>query len=396
MKIKLGEERRCTDGLLRAYAEFTEGTESPGDFHIWTALSILSASIGRNVYLDRGFYKLYPNLYILLVGESALVRKSTAIGIGMGLLRGALGKDLCVLSQKVTPQAMIKFLNEQYEKRKVSNVLISSSEFAVFLGDGAKDQSVVQVLTDLYDCPDVWSYTTIGRGTEYCNNCYICLLAGSTPDWLKTSIPEESIGGGFLSRVLMVFREEGGPKNPFPEDSITPAKRILRENIENDIAIISGIRGPFQWTPEAKKIFEIWYMEYNKPEQAPKNMRGYFGRKGDIMIKLAMICSLSHEASKKITERDILFAKNILDENEKFMEQVVSIMGQSKEGSKIDKVLYLIRKRGEAGVDHTTLQRSISHYLNSEELRMALNTLYQGGMIGKKTLGAKYVYFYKG
>jgi hypothetical protein len=363
---------------------------------MWTALSVMSVALGRGTYLDRGFYRIYPNLYILLVGESALVRKSTAIGIGMGLLRKALDKDLTVISQKISPQAMIKALNEKYKEKKVSSAFISSSEFAVFIGESSKDQFIIQVLTDLYDCPDTWSYTTILRGTEYCNNCYICLLAGSTPDWLKTSIPEESLGGGFLSRVLMIYREEGGPKVAFPEDGMTSARKLLRENIENDLKILSELRGPFSWTPEAKSCFSTWYNEYNHPENAPKYMRGYFGRKGDTAIKLAMICSASHESSRTITDRDIMFGINMLTENEKCMEQVVALMGQSKEGSKIDKVLYLVRKSGEQGIEHSRLQRSISHYLNSDELRVAISTLVQSGLIKKDWDGRKSIYFFCG
>ena len=396
MLINLKEERKCVEGILRAYADYTADTESPGDFHMWTALSIMSVAIGRGCYLDRGFYKIFPNLYILLVGESALVRKSTAIGIGMNIIRKSLGTELTVISQKISPQAMIKALNEKYKEKKVSSAFISSSEFAVFLGESAKDQSIIQVLTDLYDCPDVWSYTTILRGTEYCNNCYISLLAGSTPDWLKTAIPEESLGGGFLSRVLMVYREEGGPKVAFPEDSMTSSKRVLKEMIEHDLSIMSDMKGPFVWTSEAKNCFGTWYNEYNLPEKAPKHMRGYFGRKGDTAIKLAMLCSASHESSRIITDRDIMFGINMLTENEKFMEQVVSLMGQSKEGSKIDKVGYLIRKSGAVGIEHSRLQRSMSHFLNSDELRMAISTLEQGGMIEKQWDGRKHIYFYKG
>jgi len=60
---------------LSSYLEYTSGQESPRNFHFWTGLSILGGALRRNVVLDRVYYKLFPNLYVILVAASAACKK---------------------------------------------------------------------------------------------------------------------------------------------------------------------------------------------------------------------------------------------------------------------------------------------------------------------------------
>ena len=53
-------KRAPGDGFLVNYLKYTTEHESPEDFHAWVAMSLIAVTIGRNVWLDRGFYRLYP------------------------------------------------------------------------------------------------------------------------------------------------------------------------------------------------------------------------------------------------------------------------------------------------------------------------------------------------
>jgi len=373
------KDRRCTDGFFVDYRAFTENQESPEDFHIWVAISMIASALSRNVWLDRGHYQLFPNLYVVLIAESANLHKSTAIRMGMKLLREVGQEKLNIFSQKTTPESLIKILSEIYENTKMSIGIIEASEFSVFLGNTKKDQSLIQLLTDLYDCPTYWDYTTIGRGKNVCNNVCINLLGGSTTEWMKSSLPEESMGGGFFSRLIPVYRIESGRKIAHPEDVIYTANGLAKENLLHDLQQIMNMQGPFTWTPKAKIMFSDWYMDYNKPENAPPQLKGYYGRKGDMIIKLSMICSASHENSRMITERDFEFAMTLLNENENYMLKLTSVMGQTEEGDKIEKVLYQIRRAGH--LDLSSLQRKVSHQMNALTLKACLDTLVQSGQV---------------
>src|SRR3954467_13696876 len=63
----------------------TEGSESPREYYYWGALAAISAVVANNVYLDRFYYKLWPNIYVILVGRSGL-RKGPPIQLAKSLV----------------------------------------------------------------------------------------------------------------------------------------------------------------------------------------------------------------------------------------------------------------------------------------------------------------------
>lgn len=377
-RFNFEERRQCTEGFLNDYLAYNKSLQSPEDFHLWVGLSIMSMCLERKVYLDRGKYKLYPNLYVILVGESAS-GKSTAISQGKELLGKAFGQEMIFLSQKFTPEKLIHALSLVHEKRKVSAANLISSEFSVLVGQCRKDPTLLQILTDLYDCPEFWSYSTLARGIDTCNRLYLNILAGSTPDWLKSSLPDDAIGGGFFSRIIHVFRTELVKKVPNPEDGITPELLKAGENCVADLLLLRGISGTFAWEPKAKQIYTDWYMEYWKPEEAPHFLRGYMGRKGDTILKIAMLCSLSFSNKLVLTPRDINFAISILNENETYMKDVMKVIGQNDQGKSLERVLFLIKKH--KVLTHSKLLQSVSHNINADELELIIKTLDQSGQI---------------
>jgi hypothetical protein len=64
----------------------TQDLESPRRYFYFAGLGVLSAVVKRNVWLDRGgAYKLYPNVYIMLIGPSG-IKKGLPIKIAEKLV----------------------------------------------------------------------------------------------------------------------------------------------------------------------------------------------------------------------------------------------------------------------------------------------------------------------
>jgi len=143
---------RKVNHWLQAYLEYTAEQESPRAFHTWVGLSVIASTLERRVWLNRGYYDLFPNLYVVLVGASAKVRKTTAVNTGYNLLREAL-PDITIVSQKMTPEALINVFVQESRERKMSGGTIVSTELGVFLGSGTRATDLMQLLTDWYDCP---------------------------------------------------------------------------------------------------------------------------------------------------------------------------------------------------------------------------------------------------
>jgi hypothetical protein len=376
----LNQERACTNGVLMSYADYTRFQESPPDFHIWTGIAIVSSLLGRNVWVDQGYFKVYPNLFIVLVGKSAIAKKSSALGIGLDMLT-EVDHEFPLFSQKVTTESFIQFLAERTTKFGKAEGLVYSPEFSTFLGRSDKDQTLIQTLTDYYDCPNYRSYSTRGRGKEEMKDVCLNLLAGSTPEWLKSSLPEDSIGGGFLSRLLLINRNEPGNREPFPADRMTPEVSIHKKNVLNDLKIVRSMQGEYKWTQEAKSLYSTWYKDYLDKEQAKCNpfMDGYYGRKGTSVIKMAMICAASLSSDLEIKSENVEFAISLLNSNEVFMKQVVENISQSEMGQKIDYVRNIVWRK--PNLPHFELIRKVSRKLNSMELRQIMDTLIEGGEV---------------
>ena len=68
--------------LLLAWLDYTEPfSESPREFHLFTAIFTISSLVGRNRYIVQGEDIIYPNQYCLIVAPSSLFKKTSATGI---------------------------------------------------------------------------------------------------------------------------------------------------------------------------------------------------------------------------------------------------------------------------------------------------------------------------
>src|SRR6266436_9614945 len=101
---------RKLENWLESYLKYTSKQESPEKLHFWTGLSVLSSALKRQVWMDLSFFKLYPNIYVLLVAESAKSRKSISMDTGVNLIRDAV-PDLYYISGSLTPEGLLKHMN---------------------------------------------------------------------------------------------------------------------------------------------------------------------------------------------------------------------------------------------------------------------------------------------
>lgn len=412
--------RRCESGILESHLTYTFRQESPIDFHIWVCLSMIACALGRNCWCDIGIKPIYPNMYIILVGESALTHKSTAIHMGMNPFQEAL-PDVPYLGDCMTAQALVSSLAElsTEEQGGKAEGILEASELSVMLGNSKLDDTFIKRLTDLWDCPNRRVFRTIGRGKEEVKDVCLNLIGGSTPKWLRSSVPEEALEGGFFSRLILVYRPPKGEKNPFP--MLSDKQRQAIEDVKNDLKCIrNNMNGCFHIEPRAMQYLEEWYHDHNHPERAESFMRGYYGRKGDFMLKISMCISASFSDDMVITLEDMIMAHKLLNENEEYSKSIVKYMGTTEVGAKNIMVLAYIRKgiisvppedtsgytaaeikRGlplmtVKGIGRSELMRRLGNRISKEELDLCLETLAEGEEIRERRVGPKgarvYVY----
>lgn len=392
----MGNEKRKLKDWLRTYIEYTEDQESPELFHLWTGISSISATLERNVFLDRGILgKLFPNLYIILMGASAVDRKTSAIEIGEVFVREAC-PDINFISQKIIPEAFIEALQTAWELTGSGSGYVIAEELSYFLGTSDKSSAIVHLLTKAYGCPALMNYHTKGRGVEEVKNVCINFLGGTTTEWIKESLPKQSIQGGWAGRHVFVYAHEEW--NPVAHPEMTTKMVRQRDDLIADLTIVRSLKGEFVWSKDAKEWFRVWYEEVFKPDEQEILLEGYYGRKGHTILKLAMVLSVSNGSSLILEEVDVKNATRILGETEKQLPQIMQRIDSSQVGTDMLRVLNLIERAGE--IDYSSLLRKIGYRLTAAQLQENLASLLLQDLIEerveKKKRGAVRLFKKKG
>jgi hypothetical protein len=311
--------RKCSPSFMEVYLQYTRFQESPMKFHSWTSLYIIASAVKRNVYIDKFYYRLYPNIYIALVGPSAAVKKTTAADIAADIIE-TLPKKL-FLKGKVTAW---EFFHELGNATKTGDAAASiySPEAKNLFGDLGKIE-LVTMLTDLYGSPANFTYRTLKHGTINIKNVCINLMICSTPEWLITGTTSDEMAGGWTGRFVYIFEETCDRSIAFPEDFVTPELQQLRQDLIDDLVEISNATGEFVLTPQAKAEYLIWYNS-RKGEWKDERLMGYYGRKSDLVWKISMLLSLSRDNALVIDEEILQYAWKMLSDIEGNMGKALS------------------------------------------------------------------------
>jgi hypothetical protein len=313
-------------------------------------------------------------MYIVLVADSAICKKTTATNIGIKLLE-SIHTPPAIFSQKITPEALISAIcnecamDEDGSIFKNAAAVVYGPELSVFLGKEAYSSGLVSILTSLYDCPDVWEYETIGRGKDIAYNTCVNMLGASTPEWLRLSIPPDAVGGGFTSRVIFVYQHSSDKIIAHPE--VTPEEVQMRENLIEDLSTMRKVHGQFKFTEDAKKWYTKWYHAHRK---AQINGDDHTIRKEDTVLKLAMCFSASEGDSLLITEKFLEQSVGALDANEMFLPEAMRILSSTALGMDANKVATLIQKCP-TGIKHDELVRRTMYSIDKTKLTEIIETL---------------------
>lgn len=292
-------------GFIHEYMEYTSIHEAPGSFHFWTAMSVLSAVVQRRAWLSKGIYRVYPNLYVILVAPTGRCRKTGCIKVGIELA----GKIdyLNIIADKTTPEALLEALMQskvQVEDDEDlltpgmapsnggktlsldSTGFIRSTEMSTFLNKSNYTSGMITLLTDLYDCPDDFTYLTRTQKPIVLDNIFINMLAGTTPEWLATNLPESAFEGGFMSRVIWVVKHWKDRVIPL-EDEPDPAK--MKRLVQMLNYIHSHQHGPMVFSDQAKQWYINWYTNNSMQVSDSEKLSGFHERLPDTMLKVAML-----------------------------------------------------------------------------------------------------------
>lgn len=309
---------------------------------------MIAGALQRRSYLDWGFNRVYPNLFVVLVGPSGKCRKGTAIDIGLNFLRKL---NIHLAAESLTREALIRSLAETQQDHlnpttqateSHCSLTILAEEFGVFLG--VQQHQVMQDLCDLYDSRDFWEYRTKTSGTDRLNGVCLNMCAATTPEYLQTALPRDALGVGLTSRIIYVSEEEKAKNlaRPF----LTARQKDLSPKLEKDLEQIHLMSGEFKVKEEVLQLYEDWY---NNPDQDPgvddERFGGYNARRATHLRKLWMLSSASRCGERIVNEWDFERSLLILRETEKKMSRAFGALGVNKLAPIMEKVYAVILKK---------------------------------------------------
>jgi hypothetical protein len=399
---ELKPRKRNFRNFLEAYRDYTRNQESSEKIHHWVGVSIIAAALQRKVWLSRGYYTLFPNLYTLVIGPSGIVRKSTSTGIGVNLLRELMG--FRIVSEKITQASLLQQLEMSSEKFTIgpreyrqSAPFIYASELSVFME--ANYGSTSDLFTTFYDCipndsTKAWTYKTRTADAIKIYGPCLNLLGASTPEWLISKcIPREEMEGGFTSRIIFVV-EGGKPvKNiPFPE--LDPEMEALRPKLIEDLEQIYTLKGEFVIDAEAKKFYADWYIDYRRSlaTRLDPRMAGYYGRKSETILKLAMVASVAEDDSLIVRQAHIVRAMAWLQLIEASMLDAFDPGGKNEHAPIQRAVWKAIQEKGE--VTHIDIIKRFWRDINGKDLTQVLTDLEAMGEIRRVIDGKGVIRFH--
>ena len=321
-------ERNFPD-FIESYLKYSSGHESTKKIHMWTAISILAGALERKVWMDRGYYTLFPNLYVFIIGKSGLIKKSTSTNIGIDLLREVPGFNF--MSERLTSASLIEQLSTshktfEYKERIInqSATFAYASELSILMME--VHGTIIELLTTFYDCQPndaskPWVYKTRTKEPLEIYGPCLNILGASTTAWLERCIPKNEMEGGFTGRCIFVV-EKDGPEKFVAWPEYTAETLEMKSRLVEDLMMINELKGQVVIHPKTKEYFTKWYNFHMKevvtPNKDPR-FTGYLSRKGDLLLKLAMVRSASLRDDLYILPSHLEWAGKVLQATEKDM-----------------------------------------------------------------------------
>jgi len=387
---------RNVSNWVSSYLELLDNTEPANIFNTWVAYSIIAASLRRKVSLQLGRLIYYPNIYVVLVAEPGIARKTQAIKYGMNFLNTI--PEIRLSSDSATKEAMTddiegasmpELLPDGSELRH-SSLNIISKEFESFLGQKKENTRMLTALTDLFDCPDDWSSRTRHGTSNKIIRPWVNLLAATTPDSLASSLPASAVGGGLTSRILFIWADK--KKKPVAIPYMTDAEITLKEKLEKDLYQMSRISGEYIMTNNCQKNWVDWYDAYEEDESGDRictdsSFSGWYSRKPSYIIKVSMLCAAAVSDELTVTWKHVEKAMEEVISVESIMGNAFNAIGKSEISAEVDSVYQIIRSY--KWISEKQLMTLIWRDVDNTKFDNVIGTLIKTGKVKREFKGPK-------
>lgn len=256
------ELRVPQDGIIGTAREFatlySSYLESPAAFLYFVFLAYFGSLIARKVTLDSEL-RPEPRLYVVLIGESADTRKSTALRVTDQFFRN-LGVEWepAVLFGVGSAEGLAAELKER------PSLILHHDEFKSFVDKAKNEHSVaLPMVTTLFERGDYDNRTKTERVSV--RDAALSLVAACTSDTYATMFDQRFFAIGLLNRLWLVSDRSTARiaiPRAIPDVELEPMRQRVKDLLAGiDRAyVVNGCRAvAYRVTSGAHDMFRAWY-----------------------------------------------------------------------------------------------------------------------------------------
>jgi len=165
-----------------------------------------------------------------------------------------------------------------------------------------------------------------------------------------------------------------------------------RMKLLESLRLMTQVRGQVRMSAECEAKYVEWYNVNQKQRHENKQFSGYYERKPDHAIRIAMLLSISGSKQNHLTMEweQLDHAIRILDWVEKWLPATFDSLQESTAGAATMNIIKQLKSRN--GTEkHSTLLRLNCRKMNAVQFKEAINTCIQAGMIIADTKTRQYL-----
>jgi galactitol-specific phosphotransferase system IIB component len=383
--------------LIEEYFDYAVNScDAPSIYHRAISYWIGSTLLGRFVRIITSYAPsgLAPNLWVLLIGPSRIVRKTAATNLGENIV-ARVEKQL-LMPASFTPEALYELFNGVQPGTAFAWVKDEMGGFFKMLQKKYMF-GIREILSSIY----------MGRGETrklrnltltIPENIYVTAL-GNLPTPPHQFFTEEDFYSGFLNRFILAYALMREKTIPILHSDITldikmnniinEYKRLIQIYQQNAIIPVSATSDALTLLNQYEQNVEneIIRLERENPNSLWKL---YIGEAPYLLLKMATIRRLCRDpipqkivVIEKVDVEKALSDLNIFHQSAKLVIEDVQTAGQSApiitEEKKLNRVFELIRNAGENGIAKWELLFKL--HISRDTLKQILLTLFEQNRI---------------
>jgi hypothetical protein len=258
--------------------------------NLWSAFLLAAGlAIGRTAWRESP-QRLYPNFYLLLIGQTGDSRKSTVLWLASELL-----ERVDIEFNKLTGVASAEAIYTALAEHDGTKALLFNDEFRALLtvGERKTTQNLIPKLNTLYYCPprDSISRAKVKESTNVIEP-FVSLIAATPLAYVDDLLSELHISSGFLNRFLVVTGEEQAPK-PIVQQPSTAAWESVTAPLRSILTETQASPRHLEFSPDAEKIWNDFYIKWKTERREWKQKQAELtARIFEHVLKIAIVYSV--------------------------------------------------------------------------------------------------------